>query len=424
MKQFIVFILSLYTTISWAILEVTIFKQNENTFPIVISDFFVVGDTSQGKIIADIIRNNFNRSGEFSVVNANYVISNEPSFNKWKAKKIEAIVLGKLEKISKKIFNVEIELLDVYSKKTLYKDTFTVHNSGIRRVAHYLSDQIYHALLGKKGSFNTRLAYITIINKDKGEREYRLEISDSDAQNPQTILKSREPLLSPVWSPKQDKIAYVSFKNSRSEVFIQYPFIRRKIQKLPYFDGIASSPSWHPNGEILLLTLSKNGNKDIYSYQLSSKKLTRLTIDMGVDTEASYSPDGNKIVFTSNRSGQVQVYIKDLKTNKINRATFKGRYNAQAVFSPDGKSLIMVHKIDQDYRIALLDIATKDLKVMTNNQLDESPFFSPNGDMIIFATNQGGFGVLSVVSIWGRQIFKLTSKVGEVREPNWSHYLK
>jgi TolB protein len=118
------------------------------------------------------------------------------------------------------------------------------------------------------------------------------------------------------------------------------------------------------------------------------------------------------------------VYIKYLKTGAIKRATFEGSYNAKAVFSPDGKSLALVHRVDKDYRIALLDIATKDLIVITDNKLDESPFFSPNGGMIIFASNKGDTGVLSVVSILGHQTFELASKAGEVREPNWSHYSK
>jgi TolB protein len=193
-------------------------------------------------------------------------------------------------------------------------------------------------------------------------------------------------------------------------------------QKLPYFDGISSAPSWHPDGKSIALTLSKKGNKDIYSYHLKDKKLTRLTFDNGIDTEANYSPDGDSIVFTSNRSGQVQVYIKNLISGKIKRATFSGAYNAKAVFSPDGKQLAMVHRVDKDYRIALLDIKTKDLIVMTNNTLDESPYFSPNGNMIIFATNKKDRGVLSVVSLLGRETFELASKAGEVREPNWSHY--
>ncbi len=424
MTKLLATFLTLYSATAFAILEVTILKKSEDAFPIVISPFLVKGDAQQGESIAHIMRDNFNRSGEFSASSADYVITSQVDFDKWQTKKVEAIVIGKLEQVSKKIFNVEIELLDIYSKKTLYSKKFAVHNSGIRRIAHYLSDQIYFALLGKKGSFDTRLAYVTVTNKGQGNREYRLEIADSDAQNPQTILRAASPILSPVWSPDQNKIAYVSFKNGRSEVFIQYPFMRRKTQKLPYFDGIASSPAWHPNGESIVLTLSKEGNKDIYSYHLKEKKLTRLTSDRGIDTEASFSNDGERIVFTSNRSGQVQVYIKHLKTGKITRATFAGSYNAKAVFSPDGKSLALVHRVDKDYRIALLDIATKDLMVMTQNKLDESPFFSPNGSMIIFATNKDDSGVLSVVSILGLQTFELASKAGEVREPNWSHYSK
>ncbi|MBC8494134.1 MAG: Tol-Pal system beta propeller repeat protein TolB [Candidatus Thioglobus sp.] len=415
---------ALYASSAFAVLEVTVLKTDEDAFPIVISPFSVTGDAKQGEAIAHIMRDNFNRSGEFNASSANQIIDDQINFKQWQAKKIEAIVIGKLDQVSQKIFNVEIELIDTYSKKTLYAKKFAVHNSGIRRIAHYLSDQIYFALLGIKGSFDTRLAYVTVANKGQGKREYRLEISDSDAQNPQTIFRAASPILSPAWSPDQNKIAYVSFKNGRSEVFIQYPFMRRKTQKLPYFDGIASAPAWHPNGESIVLTLSKDGNKDIYAYHLTDKKLTRLTQDVGIDTEASFSPDGERIAFTSNRSGQVQVYIKHLASGKIKRATFDGSYNAKAVFSPDGKSLALVHRLDRDYRIAMLDIATQDLTIMTSNKLDESPFFSPNGSMIIYATNKGDTGVLSVVSILGQQTFELASKAGEVREPNWSHYSK
>ena len=423
MKRLVIGLFLCWSQASIALLEVTILKQNEDAFPIAIAPFVIKGEADQGREIAHIMRDNFNRSGEFSAISAEQPITGEIDFSHWRTNKIEALVHGRLDKVSQKIFNVEIDLVDVYSSKTLYSAKFAVHNSGIRRIAHYLSDQIFNALLGEKGSFDTRLAYVTVSNKG-AQREYRLEISDSDAQNPQTILTSNDPILSPAWSPDQNKIAYVSFRNARSEVFVQYPFVRRKTQKLPYFDGIASAPAWHPDGQSLILTLSKAGNKDIYNYHLATKKLTRLTSNSAIDTEASYSPDGKSIVFTSNRSGQVQVYIKNLETAKVSRASFEGSYNAKAVFSPDGKTLALVHRLGRDYRIATLDIATRDLTVMTDNALDESPFFSPNGGMIIFATNKGDNGVLSVVSILGKNTFELTSKAGEVREPNWSHYSK
>ena len=200
------------------------------------------------------------------------------------------------------------------------------------------------------------------------------------------------------------------------------PFMKTVPIKLPKFDGIASSPTWHPSGESIALTISKQGNKDIYLYDFQSKKLERLTKNISIDTEASFSPDGNKIAFTSNRTGQVQVYIKDLKSGKTSRATFEGRYNAKPVFSPDGKDLALIHRVGKDYRLALLDIASRDLTVMTQNKSDESPYFSPNGGMIIYSTNRDNKGILSIISLHNNQVVELMQKEGEVREPSWSNY--
>ena len=147
-----------------------------------------------------------------------------------------------------------------------------------------------------------------------------------------------------------------------------------------------------------------------------------MTKNISIDTEANFSPDGKSIAFTSNRTGQVQIYIKNLETDKIKRATFKGAYNAKPVFSPDGKELALIHRVGKDYRLALLNIATRDLTVMTQNKSDESPYFSPNGGMIIFATNRDNKGILSIISLHNNQIVELTQNDAIVREPSWSNY--
>ncbi|MDG2353660.1 MAG: Tol-Pal system beta propeller repeat protein TolB [Gammaproteobacteria bacterium] len=426
-KLFIVFI-ALSFGAAQAVLEVTVVKKDENAFPIIVSHFELTGKGAQDKDISKIIQANLERSGRFNVVIPDIIISQNVDAQHWKHQNIEAVVTGNIDQQSEKIYKLSVSLFDVYSNKQLFTKTTRVHVSGFRKVAHQLSDHIYEALLGESGSFNTLLTYVTVTTDAKGNKEYRLNISDSDAMNVKSRIKLKTPILSPVWSPDRSyehkKIAYVSFENGRSEVFVWHPYTRRKIEKLPRFDGIASAPSWHPDGKSLVLTLSKDGNKDIYSYTLADKKLTQLTHNPSIDTEASYSPDGTQLAFTSNRSGQVQIYIKNLSTGKINRATFEGRYNAKAVFSPDGKSLAMVHRVDNDYRIAMLDIKTKDLSMMTNNELDESPYFSPNGDMIIFATNRNNKNLLSVVSVEGNRSYELSSQTGEVREPNWSTYLE
>src|SRR3546814_7753429 len=44
---------------------------------------------------------------------------------------------------------------------------------------------------------------------------------DSDGYNPQTVVRSPEPLLSPSWSPDGRKLAYVSSEKGNSSIYIQ-----------------------------------------------------------------------------------------------------------------------------------------------------------------------------------------------------------
>ena len=421
LTKLLIFFTAFISFSAQALLEVNIIKTREAAFPIVIAPFEVVG-SSTNVDIAKIIRNNLNRSGQFNALTTEALITNQIDFNFWQEHKKDAVVFGKIEQVSAKVYNVYIYIYDVFSQKSLYQKKIRVHNSGFRRIAHFLSDKIYYVLLGQKGAFDTRLSYVTVTENSSGGRTYKLQISDSDGFNPQTVVRSSHPILSPAWSRDQKKLAYVSFKNNRSEVFVMTPFMKTVPIKLPKFDGIASSPTWHPSGESIALTISKQGNKDIYLYNFKSEKLERLTKNISIDTEASFSPDGTKIAFTSNRTGQVQVYIKDLKSGKISRATFEGRYNAKPVFSPDGKDLALIHRVGKDYRLALLDIASRDLTVMTQNKSDESPYFSPNGGMIIYSTNRDNKGILSIISLHNNQVVELMQKEGEVREPSWSNY--
>ena len=405
-----------------ALLEVNIIKSKEDSFPIVIAPFEMIGNFKEDSDIAKIIRKNLNMSGQFDAKSTNQLTTGPIDFDFYLKHKKDAIVFGKIRQISSNVNHAEIYIYDVLTQKPLYRNKIAFTNGALRKTAHALSDVIYYALLGQKGSFNTKLSFVTVNEEKNGKRKYRLVISDWDGKNQQVIIGSDDPILSPAWSADQRKIAYVSFKNNRSDVFVKYVFQNTNPIKLPKFDGIASSPTWHPDGKSLALTLSKDGNKDIYLYNFDSKKLKRLTTNIAIDTEANFSPDGKSIAFTSNRTGQVQIYIKNLKSGKISRATFEGRYNAKPVFSPDGKDLALIHRVGKDYRLALLDIASRDLTVLTQNKSDESPYFSPNGGMIIYSTNRDNKGILSIISLHNYQTVELMQKEGEVREPSWSNY--
>ena len=172
----------------------------------------------------------------------------------------------------------------------------------------------------------------------------------------------------------------------------------------------------------MALTLSKDGNMEIYVLDLRSRRLRRMTNNGAIDTEAAWAPDGRSIIFTSDRAGQPQIYQMPAAGGQNNRMTFEGKYNAGGRFSPEGDKMAYVHETGGAYRIAIQELGTSTVKPLTDSRLDESPSFAPNGSMILYATVEGGRSVLAAVSADGRIRQELGVRAGKVREPAWSPF--
>ena len=152
--------------------------------------------------------------------------------------------------------------------------------------------------------------------------------------------------------------------------------------------------------------------------------MRRLTSSSGIDTEPRYSPDGQWIYFTSDRGGSAQIYRIPAEGGEAQRVTFEGSYNVSPRISPDGKNLAFVTRNGARFQAALMDLATRQVQLLTDSDKDESPSFSPNGRMILLATVINGRGVLSAVSADGRVRQRLSIAAGDVREPAWGPYLQ
>jgi TolB protein len=413
------------STASQAILKIDITEGFEGALPIAVIPFQWNGASklANGDVSA-IIVSDLARSGKFSPVAENNLIArpqslSEVNYKTWRLAGMDHIVIGSVTLLKNRTYQVQFRLIDILKGKQVLGYSFNATPDTIRDVAHQISDYIFTHITGLPGAFATRIAYITV-SKSNNKRTFRLQVSDTDGYNPQTLLTSDQPIMSPAWSPDGSQLAYVSFESGQAEIFTHN--IRTGIRKSrAKYKGLNGAPAWSPDGAKLTMTLSKDGNPEIYMLDLKTNRLTRLTNHWAIDTEAVWTPDGKSIIFTSSRTGKPQLYRQRAVAGvSPERLTYEGNYNASASVSPDGKSVAYVHGEGNVFRIALLDLENKSSRVLTDGPLDESPDFAPNNSMILYASQERNNAVLSAVSVDGRQKQRLEFTEGEVREPSWA----
>ncbi|MDH3266079.1 MAG: Tol-Pal system beta propeller repeat protein TolB [Gammaproteobacteria bacterium] len=395
--------------------------------PVAIVPFGWEGTGAVGPLdVAGVISSDLTRSGRFAPIAENDMLQ-KPSegadvdFDDWLILGVEAVVIGRVTQTGDNAYSVQFQLFDVFGRDQLVGYRMPASRGTIRRVAHRAADMIYEKLTGIKGVFDTKVAYVTA-EENRDGRLYSLTVSDQDGENEYKVMESKDPIMSPAWSPDSRRIAYVSFEGSRSSIFIQTLRTGSRIQ-VSSKPGINGAPAFSPDGRQLVVTLGGiDGNLDIYTLDINSRQANRLTTNRAIDTEGSWSPDGRYIYFTSDRSGGPQVYRVSASGGTPERITFEGSYNARPRLSPDGKKLAMVHLDRGNYRIAVMDLERKDLLVLSAGSQDESPSFAPNSDTLIYATRPGRDGVLESVTADGLIRQRLASGQGDVREPVWSPF--
>lgn len=411
-------------------IEIIIDKGVEDPIPVAIVPFGWSQASSMPPVdLAAIISNDLTRSARFDTMEEQD-LPQQPSefrdinFRDWRLLGMENLVIGQLNQTGSGDYAVDFRLINVYTEKQIAGFRIPATEKQLRRTAHEISDIIYEKLIGVPGAFATRIVYITVNEQNDGSKLYSLQIADADGYNPQVLLESSEPLLSPAWSPDGKKLAYVSFEGEGSAIYIQNIMTGQR-EKVADNPGINSAPAWSPDGNRLALTLSKDGNPEIYILHLGNRMLQRITNNHSIDTEPTWSPDGSILAFTSDRGGNPQIYEIAVDGGRAKRLSFDGPYNARPVFSPDGQHLAVIHGEDGIYRIGLLDRqAGNRITILTESRMDESPSFAPNGHMIIYTTTGARGTALAAISTDGMVHQRLALQDGEVREPAWGPFMK
>ena len=390
-----------------------------NQIPIAVLPF--QGEDQLPASVTDIVEADLNRSGRFRMQYSGGIspLPSEPSqvdFGEWRNRNADMLVIGSVQRLPDARFEVRFRLLDVTRQEQLLGLGFTMAPPQLRLTAHKIADAIYEKITGERGVFSTRIAYVV-----KQDTRFELKIADADGQNPQTALASREPIISPSWSPDGTRLAYVSFENRKPVVFVHSLTTGRR-QVVANFRGSNSAPNWSPDGKQLAVVLSKDGGSQIYVMSADGADVRRMTQTQAIDTEPFFTADGQFIYFTSDRSGGPQIYRMPAAGGEPQRLTFDGTYNVSPRVSPDGKTMAFVTRNSGRFQLAVMDLESRQVQLLTDTQRDESPTFAPNGRMILYCTELGNRSVLAAVSPDGRVRQRLSIQAADVREPAWGPF--
>src|SRR5450830_611114 len=407
-----------FAPVSQAQLRVEISGVGATQIPIAIAAF--PGEETAPLQITAIVKADLTRSGVFKLIDNNDTLSDSSTVNyaNWKSRGADAIAVGSMQRLADGRFDVRYRLFDNVKASQLSALSFGTQPQLIRLTAHKIADDIYQKLTGIPGIFSTRIAYVT-----RSGKEYRLEVADADGEGVQVALRSNEPIISPAWSPDGGKVAYVSFEAKKPVIYIQN-LVTRQRTLVANFKGSNSAPAWAPDGSRLAVALTRDGLTQVYIINADGSGLRRLTNTAGIDTEPRFSPDGNYIYFTSDRSGGPQIYKVSPNGGEAQRVTFGGSYNISPRISPDGKTLAFISRREGKFQLYALDLTNGQEQRLSDTVKDESPSFSPNGKYIMYATESGRRGSLAIVSTDGRIKQRLTTQVGDVREPTWGPFMK
>ncbi len=385
--------------------------------PVAIAPFR--GEPQSPQKIGAIVAADLERSGVFRAVDTAGVIADEnsrPDLAQWRQKGADSLVTGSVTPLADGRFDVRLRLWDVVRGQDLGGQSYAVTAADLRLSAHRISDFVYEKLTGDKGIFSTRIAYVT-----KSGQRYTLWIADADGEGAQSALASPEPIISPAWSPNGSQLAYVSFE-SRKPVIYAHDIASGKRRLLANFRGSNSAPAWSPDGRQIVATLSRDGGSQLYAIDANGGEPRRLTQSSSIDTEPAFSPDGKYIYFVSDRGGAPQVYRMSPTGGNPERVTFTGTYNISPAISPDGRWLAYISRVGGAFKLQVMELASSNVAQITDTSADESPSFSPNSRLIVYATQQQGREALMTTTIDGKIKARLAGAGGDIREPDWGPF--
>ena len=403
-----------HSAVASAALSIEIIGAGEHQIPVSLVP--MGGDEKLGLAINDVVTGDLLRTGLFRMVDTTGKSPHETAdvnYNDWQLRGADALGIGTVSVQANGRIDARFRLLDVVKHVQLAGEAVSANDSQIRAVGHRIADLIYEKLTGDKGVFSTRIVYV-----NRQTKSYSLIVADSDGYNEQVVLRQKQPIMSPAWSPDGAHLAYVSFETGHAAVFVQ-SLLTNQRKAVADFPGSNSAPAWSSDGKQLAVVMTHDGSSQIYLMHPDGSGVHRITFSGAIDTEPNFTPDGQSLLFTSDRGGSPQVYRMPVEGGAAQRLTFVDGNCFSPRNSPDGKSFVFAHFTGGRFYIAVQDFQNGQMQTLTDGGWEKKPSFAPNGKIILFASEARGCGILATVSSDGRVQQHMFTQSGDAREPVW-----
>ena len=371
-------------------------------------------------VLSPIILNNLSKT-ELKVTNQN--LPQQPHSSSelagtlpvWQSMGVPYLVVGSTRSSRGKVVT-DYEVIEVKTGRVIEgKQTLTADKDNMRYAAHVISNKVYELITGIPGDFSGRIAYIEETGTGK-QKVSRLKVMDADGENAKTITEVAGSIFSPAWSPDGNRIAYsVQREQSYPIIYVQNVSGGGATVLTP-FAGSNLSPSFSPDGSKILFSSSYEGSADIYEMSASGGTPRRLTNLPSSEVQPSYAPDGKSFVYVSDRTGfnKPQVYRYEFGSGRTTKVS-NGGYATSPQFSSDGTQIAFL----SGRSAAIMNSNGAVTTNLGNTGIDEAPSFSPNGKRVVYASTQGGKGILTIKSLNGGEAFGKSGQ-GIIRSPVWS----
>ena len=398
-------------------LTIEITGVGSQTYPVLIRDFN--GPRRLAAEIASILREDLESAGAFRLIQVagrtEAPVGAQLPWEDWKAAGADAVIAADIGHAGDRVV-VKAMLLDVQHTRPMEGIEVVGSGNAAASAAHRLADWIYQSLTGVRGVFSTRIAYVA-----KRDGRYELHVTDATGQRGVVALASWHPILSPAWSPDGSRIAYVSLESKKPVVYVHDVGSGRR-EVLANFRGSNSAPAWSPDGRHLAVVLTKDGTSRLYLITPGGRIVRPLADSVSIDTEPRFSPDGRHVYFTSDRGGSPQIYRVGTEGGDVERITFEGAYNTTPRISPDGRWIAYVSKHEDSFRLAIIDMATRQVQYLASSEEIESPTIAPNGRLIAYTIRVGEKSFLEFTTPDGNFRRRIAIEEGALREPAWGPF--